>query len=93
MGIPWLNDVLTAVVKPLHRPLGEVHLPAGLGDGGVLVGLEFGVIVGELVVEDGNGHPVQDDAKGDAGEGEDTAQVGLREHVAVAHRGNTHLGD
>lgn len=70
-----------------------MHLPAGLGDGGVLVGLELGVVVGELVIEDGDGHAVEDDAEGDAGEGEDAAQVGLREHVAVAHRANTHLMD
>lgn len=68
-----------------------MHIPAGLGDGGVLVGLELAVIVGELVVEDGDGHAVEDDAEGDAGEGEDAAQVGLRQHVAVAHSGNTHL--
>lgn len=67
--------------------------PAGLGDGGVLLRLELGVVVGELVVEDGDGHAVQDDAEGDAGEGEEAAQVGLGEHVAVAHRGNAHLED
>lgn len=49
------------------------------------MGLELGVVVGELVVEDGDGHAVEDDAEGDAGEGEDPAQVGLRQHVAVAH--------
>lgn len=70
-----------------------MHLPAGLGDGGVFMGLELGVIVGELVVEDGDGHAVEDDAKGDAGEGKDATQVGLGEHVAVAHGGNTHLED
>lgn len=55
------------------------------------MGLELGVVVGELVVEDGDGHAVEDDAEGDAGEGEDAAQVGLGEDVAVAHGGNTHL--
>lgn len=55
------------------------------------MGLELGVVVGELVVEDGDGHAVEDDAEGDAGEGEDAAQVGLREDVAVTHGGNTHL--
>ncbi len=55
------------------------------------MGLELGVIIGELVVEDGDGHAVQDNAKGDAGEGKDTAQIGLREHVTVADCGNTHL--
>lgn len=55
------------------------------------MGLELGVVVWELIVEDGDGHAVQDDAEGDAGEGEDATQVGLWEHVAVTHRGNTHL--
>lgn len=77
----------------LRRPLGEVQLPAGLCDGGVLVGLELAVVVRELVVEDGDGHAVEDDAEGDAAEGEDTAEVGLWNHVAVAHSGNTRLED
>lgn len=55
------------------------------------MGLELGVVVGELVVKDGDGHAVEDDAEGDAGEGKDAPQVGLREHVAVAHCRNTHL--
>lgn len=90
-GCLRLSGVLVALGQPLGGPLGEVHLPAGLGDGGVLVGLELGVVVGELIVEDGDGHPVEDDAEGDAGEGEDAAQAGLGDDVAVAHCGNTHL--
>lgn len=92
-GCPRLNDVLAALGQPLCRPPGKLHLPAGFGDGSVLVGLELGVVVRELVVKDGDGHAVEDDAEGDAGEGEDAAQVGLGEHVAVAHCGNTHLED
>lgn len=88
---PLLSHFLAALGKPLRDPAGELHLPASFGDGGVLVGLELGVVVGELVVEDRDGHAVEDDAEGDAGEGEDAAQVGLREDVAVAHSGNTHL--
>lgn len=85
MDHPGLNGVLAALSQLLCRPPGKLHLPTGPGDGGVLVGLELGVVVGELVVEDGDGHAVEDDAEGDAGEGEDPAQVGLRQHVAVAH--------
>lgn len=70
-----------------------MHLPASLGDSGVLLGLELGVVVRELVVKDGDRHAIEDDAEGDAGESEDAAQVGLREHVAIAHSGNTHLED
>lgn len=86
-----LDDVLVALCELLCRSSGEVQLPAGPADGRVLVGLELGVVVGELVIEDGDGHAVEDDAKGDAGEGKDTSQVGLWEHVAVAHSGNAHL--
>lgn len=68
-----------------------MDLPTGFGDIGVLVGLELGVVVGELVVKDGDGHAIEDDAKGDAGEGEHTTQDGFREHVAIAHCGNAHL--
>lgn len=85
MDHPWLNGVLAALSQLLCCPPGKLHLPTGPGDSGVLVGLELGVVVGELVVEDGDGHAVEDDAEGDAGEGEDPAQVGLRQHVAVAH--------
>lgn len=93
MGCPRLDDVLVALCKLLGRSSGEVQLSTGPGDGCVLVGLELGIVVREFVVEDGNGHAVEDDAKGDAGEGKDTAQVGFWENVAVTHRGNTHLKD
>lgn len=88
---PGLDGVLAALGELLCRPPGEVQLPAGPADGAVLVGLELGVVVRELVVEDGDGHAVEDDAEGDAGEGEDAAQVGLWKYVAVTHRGNTCL--
>lgn len=88
---PLPSHFLAALGEPLRGPAGELHPAASFGDGGVLVGLELGVVVGELVVEDGDGHAVEDDAEGDAGEGEDAAQVGLGEDVAVAHGGNTHL--
>ncbi|PWA16167.1 hypothetical protein CCH79_00020619 [Gambusia affinis] len=86
-----LSDVIAAVCEALGGPLDEADLPPRPADHGELVGLELGVVVGELVVEDGDGHPVQDDAERDAGEGEDAAQVGFREHVAVSHRGDAHL--
>lgn len=82
---------LAALCDPLGCSPGEVHLTAGLGDSSVLMGLELGVVVGELVVEDGDRHAVEDDAEGDADAGEYPAQVGLWEHVAVANSGNTHL--
>lgn len=88
---PLLGHLLAALGELLGSPPGELHFATSLGDGGVLVGFELGVVVGELVVEDGDGHAVEDDTEGDAGEGKDAAQVGLREDVSVAHGGNTHL--
>lgn len=55
------------------------------------MGLELGVIIRELIVEDGDGHAIENDAKGDAGEGKNTSKVGLWVHVTIAHCGNTHL--
>ena len=50
-----------------------------------LLCLQLGVVVRELVEEDGDGHAVQNDSKGNADEGEEPAQVSLGVHVAVAH--------
>lgn len=86
----WLS--LAALRQPLCCPPYKPDLPARFFSGGsVLVGLELGVVVRELVVQDGDGHAVEDDAEGDAGQSQDAAQVGLREHVTVADRGNAHL--
>lgn len=74
-----------------HRPFGEAHFPPFPQGGGILVGLEFGVVVGELVEEDGDGQTVQDDAEGDADEGEEATQHRLRVDVSVAHRGDADL--
>lgn len=74
-----------------HSPLGKAHFAALPEGGGVLVGLELGVVVGELVEEDGDGQAVEDDAKGDADEGKEAAQHRLRVHVSVAHGGYAHL--
>lgn len=59
----------------------------------VLLFLQLGVVVGKLVEQDGDGHPVEDDTKGDAAEGHTAAQVGDGNHVAVAHGGDAHLRD
>lgn len=37
--------VSKAVFQGFHRPLAKFHLPSVLQGGGVLVGLEFGVVV------------------------------------------------
>lgn len=74
-----------------HRPFGKAHFPPFPQGGGILVGLEFGVVVGELVEEDGDGQTVQDDAEGDADEGEEATQHRLRVDVSIAHCGDADL--
>lgn len=74
-----------------HGPLGEAHFAALPEGGGVLVGLELGVIVRELVEEDGDRQAIEDDSEGDADEGKEAAQYRLRVHVSVTHGGYAHL--
>lgn len=81
---------ILAAFKFALQPFGELELALGVGDP-VLLLLQLGVVVGELVEEDGNGHAVEDDAEGDAAEGHAAAQVGDRHHVAVADGGDAHL--
>lgn len=68
-----------------------MDLPACFADGVVLMGLELGVVVRELVIQDGDGHAVEDDCKGDTSSSQDAAQAGFREHVTIANGGNYHL--
>lgn len=90
-GGGWLSNGLAALGQPLRCPTEEMDLPACFAEAGVLVGLELGVVVGELVIQDGDGHAVEDDSKGDTSYSQDAAQVGFREHVPVANGGNAHL--
>lgn len=83
--------VSKAVFQDFHRPLGKSHLPSVLQGGGVLVGLEFGVVVRELVEEDRYGQTIEDDSKSNADEGKNTAQYGLWIDVSVAHSGDADL--
>lgn len=80
-----------AVVDLFSHPAGNSQLPSLLQGGCVLVGLEFRVIVWELVEEDGYGQTVEDDSESDADESEETAQYGLRVDVSVAHSGDADL--
>lgn len=77
--------------KLFHCPRCKLHLPSFLPAGGVLIGLEFGVIVWELVEEDGDRQAIEDDSKSDANEGKHSTQDGLWVHVPVAHGGDAHL--
>lgn len=53
--------------------------------------LQFGIIVGELVEQNGNGHAIEDDAKGDAAECDTAAEIGDRDNISVAHSGDANL--
>lgn len=79
------------VAELADGPPGKADLPSFLQRGRVLVGLELGVIVWELVEEDGDGQTVEDDPEGDADEGEDPAQRRLRVDVSVADGGDADL--
>lgn len=64
-GHRWLSNGLTALRQTLRCPTEKMDLPACFADGSVLVGLELGIVVRELVIQDGDGHAVEDDSKGD----------------------------
>lgn len=70
-------------------PPGELERVAGL----VLMGLQLGIVVRKLVVEDGDGHAVEDDAKRDAGKRHHPAEHRVGYSVSIAHSGETDLGD
>lgn len=75
----------------LSGSLHEVHLSPLPTYSGIFISLQLAVVIRKLVVEDGNGHPVENDPKSNAEEGKKPAQVGLWVHVSVAHGGDAHL--
>lgn len=75
----------------LSGSLQELYLSPFPSHGSILVSFELAVVVRELVVEDGNWHPVEDNSKSNAEEGKKPAQDGLWVHVSVAHSGEAHL--
>lgn len=79
------------LVKLFHCPLGKSHFPSFLRGCCVLIGLEFRVIVWELVEEDRYRQAVKDDSKSNADESEETTQYCLREDVSIAHSGDADL--
>lgn len=58
---------------------------------GELLSFQFSIIIRELVEEDGDGHPIQDDPERDATECHHTAAKGDRDHVPVTHCGDAYL--
>lgn len=82
---PNSSCVFTGVCDLLRCSLKKAELATDLLSGGEFVGLQFTIIVRELVVENGDGHAIENDAKGNAGKGEKSAQVSLWEHIAVPH--------
>lgn len=78
-------------VEPVHCPLGKPHFSSFFSGSCVLIGLEFWVVVWELVEENGYGQTIEDDSKGDADESKDTTQDGLRVNISIADSGDTDL--
>lgn len=102
-GLPHRGPVMDLVVGVLWLQLGSAacvilalqassDLEGSLCVGkAVLLFFQLGVVVGKLVEQNGDGHAVEDDTKGDAAEGHTATQVGDGNHVAVAHGGDAHL--
>ena len=81
---------LEAVVELPAQPAAELQAALHIGLG-VLLGLQLGIVVRELVEQDGDWHAIQDDAEGDAAERHTAAQIGDGNHIPVAHCGDAHL--
>lgn len=104
-GLPHHGPVVDLIIRVLRLQLGfaagvilALQAPPDL-EGALRVGiavllfLQLGVVVGKLVEQNGDGHAVEDDPKGDAAEGHTAAQVGDGNHITVAHGGDAHLRD
>lgn len=63
----------------------EIHLPSFLLESCVLVGLQLAVIVWEFVVEDGDGHAIQDYPKSNAEESKQAPKVSFWTHISITH--------
>lgn len=53
--------------------------------------LQFGVVVGKLVEQNGDGHAIEDDAKRDAAKRHTAAKIGDRHDITIAHSRDAHL--
>lgn len=83
---------LLAALELTPQALGELELALRVGKP-VLLLLQFGVVIRELVEQNGDGHAIEDDAERDAAECHAAAQIGDRHDVTVAHSGDAHLED
>lgn len=83
---------VVATFKLALQSLDELEPALSVGNP-VLLLLQLGIVVRKLVEENGDGHAVEDDAKGDAAKRHAAAQVGDRHDVTVADSGDAHLRD
>lgn len=83
---------IVAISEFALQPLDELKLALSVGNS-ILLLLQLGIVVGKFVEENGDGHAVEDDAKGDAAKCHAAAQVGDRHDVTVADGGDAHLQD
>lgn len=79
-----------AAFKLSPQSLLDLEGALGVGDS-VFLFLQFGVVVGKLVEQNGDGHAVEDDAKRDAAECHTAAKIGDRDDIAIAHSRDAHL--
>lgn len=63
----------------------EVDLPSFFLESCVLVGLQLAVIVWEFIVEDGDGHAIQDYSKSNAQESKQATKVSFWTHISISH--------
>lgn len=84
----WLR--FKAAVKPAPQTFPELEGALCVGERVFLL-LQFGVIVGKLIEQNGNRHAVEDDAKRYAAKRNTAAKVGDRDNIAIAHSGDAHL--
>lgn len=82
---------LQAAVTLVLQTSPQLERALGVGKRVFLL-LQFGVVVGKFVEKNGDGHAVEDDAKGNAAKGHAAPQIGDGDHVSVAYSGDAHLG-
>lgn len=83
---------ILAIFEFALQPLDELELALSVGNP-ILLLLQLGIVVRKLVEENGDGHAVEDDAKGDAAKRYTAAQVGDWYDVTVTNSGDAHLQD
>lgn len=88
IGVFWLRFKAAVKLTPQTFPELEGAFNVCMG---VFLFLELGIVVRELIEQNGDGHAVEDDAEGNAAKCHTATQIGDRDDVSIAHSGDTHL--